>query len=271
MLHHASSSGVRIAYSIEGVEGAPVVMLANSLAADRSMWSENLPALTREFRVLRYDMRGHGASDAPAGDYTLEMLTDDAVAVLDHASLERVHFVGVSLGGIVGQRLGALHGHRLHSLALCNTMSHQGAPQAWRDRIPVVREQGMQSMLESTVARWFTASYASDHPQAMERIRRMILGTSVNGYCGCAAAVSTLAQTALLDKIRVPTLVLTGREDPAATPAMATDMHGRIEGSELQIIEDAAHLPNIERAAMFDAVMIDFIARHAPKATSASR
>jgi 3-oxoadipate enol-lactonase len=255
--------GAAIAYRLQGPTDAPVLMLGNSLAADLGMWNGNLPALTARFRVLRYDMRGHGASSTPPGPYTLEMLADDAIALLDSLRIDRVHYVGVSLGGMVAQQLAARYPNRIASVVLCATMSRQAAPAAWDDRIALVRQSGMQALAEPTLQRWFTAGFHESRPQSVEAVRQMILATRPEGYAGCAAAIRELAQDALLPRITMPCLVMAGEHDAAATPAIAQGMAQRIPGAQLQVIAGAAHLPNIEQQAAFDTRLLAFLPQQA--------
>ncbi|MBA2965538.1 3-oxoadipate enol-lactonase [Ramlibacter sp. MAH-25] len=252
--------GAAIAYRLQGPVDAPVLMLGNSLAADLEMWDGNLPALGQHFRVLRYDMRGHGASSTPAGPYTLELLADDAIALLDALRIDKVHFVGVSLGGMVAQQLAARYPNRIASVVLCATMSNQAAPAAWDERMAAVRRGGMEAIAEATLQRWFTPAFHAEAPQALAAVRRMVLATRPEGYLGCAAAIRALAQDALLPRIAGPCLVLAGEHDGAATPAIAQSLAQRIPGAQLHVVPGAAHLPNIERQAAFDARVLAFLA-----------
>jgi 3-oxoadipate enol-lactonase len=251
--------GAAIAYRLEGPVDAPLVMLGNSLAADLGMWDGNLPALLTRFRVLRYDMRGHGGSSTPPGPYTMELLADDAIALLDSLRIDRVHYVGVSLGGMVAQQLAARYPNRIASVVLCATMSQQAAPALWADRIVAVRQSGLQALAEPTLQRWFTAGFHESRPDAVDTVRRMILATRPEGYAGCAAAIRDLAQDALLPRITMPCLVMAGEHDGAATPAMAQHIAGLVPGAQLQVIAGAAHLPNIEQQEAFDTRLLAFL------------
>jgi 3-oxoadipate enol-lactonase len=255
--------GAAIAYRLQGPADAPVVMLCNSLAADLGMWNANMPALASRFRVLRYDMRGHGGSSTPPGPYTMELLADDAIALLDSLRIDQVHYVGVSLGGMVAQQLAARYPNRIASVVLCATMSQQAAPAAWDDRIALVRRSGMQALAEPTLQRWFTAGFHDSRPEAVDEVRQMILATRPEGYAGCAAAIRELAQDALLPRITMPCMVMAGEHDGAATPAIAQAMAQRIPGAQLQVIAGAAHLPNIEQQAAFDTRLLAFLPQQA--------
>src|SRR5215813_12605377 len=225
----ASVNEMEIDYDLSGPLGAPMVMLSHSLATTRDMWKPQLPALTKEYRVLNYDMRGHGSTSAPAGPYTFAMLTADVAGLLDHLRIERVSFVGLSIGGMIGQHLAIHHRDRLRCAVLCSTTS----------AIP-----------------------PAAHPDAMEWIGGMIRNTPVAGFVGCGRAIQGLDITAELSKIRTPVLVLPGEKDPGAPPAMSEVIHRAIPGSEYAVLPDAAHLANIEQESAFSRVVTEFLARH---------
>lgn len=253
--------GVRLAYRWDGPADAPVVLLGNSLMASMAMWNAQLPALAG-YRVLRMDSRGHGASPATPAPYTLALLADDVIGLLDALSVQRVHFVGLSLGGMVGQVLGARHGKRLLSLALCDTASHTPAPALWDQRIATARRDGLAALAGPTLQRWFTAPFHERAPDVVQTVQDMMLETSVEGYVGCASAVRDLDQTALLKDISVPTAVIVGEHDPACTPAQARALHERIAGSTFTEIAASAHLPNIEQPEAFNRALLAHLHAH---------
>jgi 3-oxoadipate enol-lactonase len=236
-------------------------MLSNSLMSDLSMWEPQMAALTERFRVLRYDTRGHGGTDAPAGPYTIELLAADAVALLDALGLERVHFVGLSLGGMTGQLLGARHGDRLLGLVLCDTASEMPNPEVWDGRIGTAETQGIEALAPATLERWFTAPFRERRGEAIDKVLAMIRRTPVAGYVGCGHAIRDMNQTGLLADIKAPTLVIVGADDPSTPVAAARAIHERVAGSELTVIEDAAHLPNIEQPEAFNAALLAFLER----------
>ena len=255
-VHHKTVNGARVAYRFDGPADAPVVMLGNSLAASMAMWQPQLAAL-RAFRVLRFDARGHGASEATPAPYTIAQLAADAIGLLDALGLARVHFVGLSMGGMIGQVLGARHADRLVSLALCDTASDMRAMRAaWDERIATARRDGMVAIAGPTLQRWFTPAFFERAPQAVQAVREMIERTPVEGYAGCASAVRDLEQSALLSAISVRTTVIAGELDPACTPDQARALTSRIPGATLRLLPDCAHLPNIEQPAAFDAVLL---------------
>lgn len=258
-----SANGVRLAYRLDGPEGAPVVTFAHSLAADSGMWDEQMPAL-RDWRVLRLDMRGHGDSDTPPGPYTLRMLADDVAGVLGALGIARTHFVGLSIGGMIGQALGIHHAPLLESLVLCDTRSSANRAQAgiWEDRIRTVEQAGsLEPVIESTLPRWFSEAFIAAQPGRIEQVRAMLRKTRVAGYVGCARAINDFDFTAQLGSIRTPTLVIVGADDQGTTVADAELIHDRIPDSRLEVISAGRHLPNIERAEAFNRILIDWLAR----------
>lgn len=259
---HAMIDGLRFAYRFEGPEDAPAVMLCNSLASDMTMWDSQLPELAGRYRVLRYDRRGHGRTEASPPPYSIERLAGDALALLNLLRLERVHFVGLSLGGMVGQYLGRHRPDRLRSLTLAATSPHMPPPEMWQERVAIARNAGITDLVDLTLERWFTAGFRDRHGDRVDRVRRMIQGTSVDGYAGCCLAIAEMDQRADVGGIRTPTLIIVGREDPATPVSVSEFMHGTIEGSELAVIEDAAHLVNIEQPDAFNTALLGFLARH---------
>lgn len=188
MSRKADTNGIQTAFTLEGKAGAPVVILSHGLAADRSMWAPQIEALSRSYTLLSYDIRGHGDSGASAGDYSLRLLAQDVLALMDALGIARAHYVGLSLGGMVGQYLGAWHGERLSSLTLCATTSD--APKAsWAARVHEVRARGVEQMADATIDRWVTPAFKSLHPEMMTMLRAMVLRTSLDGYAGSAAAI----------------------------------------------------------------------------------
>jgi len=256
---HASINAVDTSYRLEGLSGAPVVMFSNSLAADLSMWDAQVARLGARYQTLRYDTRGHGATAEPAGAFSIEDLAGDAVALLDHLEIASVHFVGLSLGGMVGQAMGARHGDRLKSLTLCATASSMD-PSVWEGRIEQVRRDGVAPLAQGTLERWFTAPFRASHPETVAAVGMTIAATSRAGYIGCAGAIRDMDLVPMLADIDVPTLVVAGADDPSTPPAMAQAIHERIAGSRLAVVERAAHLLNIEQADAFGDILEEFLA-----------
>lgn len=263
-MYKAQVNGIDIAYTIDGPRNPvrPWLVFAHSLACDHSMWDEQAVSFATEFNVLSYDVRGHGASSAPAGEYTLEPLADDLRGLLDALGIGRCHFVGLSLGGMIGQ-MAAL---RFATLTLADT-SGRYPPEmkpAWAQRIAAVRaELGMQAVVAATLERWFTAPYRARGGGWLLHIGGLIRKTPVNGYVGCIHAISRLNLTTRLANIGCPVLVVVGAEDQGTPPSMAEEIAQAIDGAKLIVIPGAAHLSNVEQPERFDAALREFLARHA--------
>lgn len=259
------ANGIQLNYDLSGQSDAPVVMLSHSLACAQAMWQPQLDMLQARYQVLNYDMRGHGASEAPAQDYNLDQLADDAVGLMDALGIEKVHWVGLSIGGMIGQSLALRHRDRLHSVSLCDTMSviPEGAGPIWQERIDTVRQQGMAGVVEATLQRWFTAPYLQQKPPLVEQVRELILTTPVDGFVGCCRAISQLNYIGRLNEIDLPTLIIVGKEDMGTPVAASEAIHERISGSQLVILDDASHLSNIEQAQAFNQALSGFLAQHA--------
>ena len=252
-------NGVDIAYRFDGPENGRVLLVANSLMANGSMWDWNVPAFADRYRVLRYDKRGHGKSSVVSGPYNIAQLADDAAGLLDALKIEKAHFMGLSIGGMIGQQLGARYPEKIYSLSLCNTASEMPPRSLWEDRFQTARTKGLAGLVDGTIQRWFTAPFIERAPQDIEKVRQMILGTNVDGYIGCGSAVRDMAQSTMLLKIKAPTLVLSGRHDPACTVDQGIVLNKLIDGSQMVIIEDAAHLSNIEQPTRFNTAVRAFI------------
>ena len=261
-------NGARIAYRIDGPAGAPVLMLSNSLMSSYRMWDPQIDALLARYRVLRYDTRGHGASETTPGPYSIELLADDAAALIDHCALGPVHFIGLSMGGMIGQQLALRHPAKLVSLSLCDTACEMPPRAMWEERIALAKAQGTAGLVDGTLKRWFVAGFAEREPQTIAAVREMILGTSAEGYIACASAVRDMSQSHLLARIQAPTQIIVGRDDPACTLAQSELLQRGIAGSTLHVIDDAAHLANIEKPAEFTALLLDFIARHSSSSST---
>jgi 3-oxoadipate enol-lactonase len=261
MLKNVKVGAVNLAYRVDGPVGAPWVVLSHSLACDHTMWDPQMRAL-HDFRVLRFDTRGHGASDAPEGEYTIEQLGQDATGLLEALGVDCCHFVGLSMGGMIGQQLALTEPGRLLTLTLADTSSGYPASvlPVWDERIAKVRTLGMEAVLQPTLERWFTARFRQQQPQAVARIADAILSTPVAGYVGCAHAIPRINFTARLAAIDRPTLVVVGAEDQGTPVTMAEQIAGAIAGAHLEIIEDAAHLSNIEQAERFNGLLLRFLA-----------
>jgi 3-oxoadipate enol-lactonase len=239
-------TAVEVDATVDGPEDAPVVVLGNSLGAARGMWDPQVPALAERYRVVTYDMRGHGASPAPAGPYTLDDLVDDLVALLDRIGAGRAHVAGLSLGGMVGLRLAAREPARVHRLAVLCT-SAKTEPQGFLDRAAAVRANGTAPIAPAVVSRWLTPSYAAEHPDLVARLEGMIAGCDDEGYAACAEVVAGIDLRDDLARITAPTLVISGAEDQALPPAHQEAIAEAIAGSRFELLSPGAHLVNLER------------------------
>jgi 3-oxoadipate enol-lactonase len=213
--------------------------------------------------------RGHGRTDAPLGPYTMAELAEDARALLDGIGVERTHFVGISMGGMIGQWVAVTYPERLHSLVLCDT-SARTAPEAremWDERIAAATLEGMAAQVEPTIARWFTPAFVDQHPEAVDPLRAMIRGTDPRGFVGCAQAIKAHDLMERLPDIRIPVLIIVGDEDPGMPVAAAEAIHERIAGSELVVLQSASHLSNVEQAEAFNAALLPFLDRVSARAT----
>ncbi|MFO7985510.1 MAG: 3-oxoadipate enol-lactonase [Desulfatiglandaceae bacterium] len=254
-------NGIHINYEISGKEGAKVVVLSHSLSSSMIMWEPQLEVLEPHFQVLRYDMRGHGQSDAPEGAYTLEQLAGDVIGLLDALGLKTVHFVGLSIGGMIGQCLGLNHADRLDRLVLCDTTAviPTEARQLFVEREQAAREKGMAALVQGTLERWFTPGYLQENPPVVDKIRDQVLATPMAGYTGCSQAILGLNYLDRLSEIHLPTLIMVGEDDPGTPVSASEAMHERIPGSRLEVLPHAAHLSNIEQAQTFNAHLMGFL------------
>ena len=256
-----SVNDISMNYTFDGPADAPVVTMSHSLATDRGMWDPTVPALTSRFRVLRYETRGHGQTEAPRGAYTLEQLADDARALLRALGIQRTHWVGLSMGGMIGQVLALKAPDVLLSLSLCDTSSRipADAKPQWEDRIRTAEAKGMEPLVEPTLARWFTAPFRERRKDVVDRVATMIRTTPVAGYVGCCHAISALNLTDRLSAIKLPTIVIVGEDDPGTPVAASRLIAESIKGARLEIISSAAHLSNIERPEAFNRSLSGFL------------
>jgi 3-oxoadipate enol-lactonase len=252
------AGGTRIFHRFDGKPGAPPLVLSNSLGTNLGMWDPQVEALAGRFRVVRYDSRGHGQSAAPPGPYRIEELGRDLLGLLDALGLPRVRFCGLSKGGMVGMWLASHAPERVERLVLCNTSAHLGPPELWNARIEAVRASGMEAVAPQVLDRWFTGEFRARAPEAVEKVRRMLLSTPAEGYAACCAAIRDMDQRESIASIRAPTLVVVGSRDPATPPEHGRAIAVRIRGA--RVVElPAAHLSNVEAAEGFTAAVLDFL------------
>jgi 3-oxoadipate enol-lactonase len=239
----------------------PWIMLSHGLATDMSMWDDLTDALKDRYRVLRYDARGHGRSQATPGDYTLEMLAADAAGILQALGIAQSHFCGLSMGGMVGLGLMLDHPGLLKSAVIADSR-HTTRPdftQAWLARAEAVRKGGVDAIVDSTVERWSSAGLAERSPRTIARMQAMICRTSDDGYRGCAAALARLNYGHRLGEIDIPTLLICGSEDHGAPPENTRQMHAAIKASRFVEIPRAGHISNIEQPSIFGDAVLAFL------------
>ena len=256
-----TANGISVNYTLEGPANAPVVTMSHSLATDLSMWDPTVPALSG-FRVLRYETRGHGKTEAPKGAYTLDQLAEDALALLKALGIARTHWVGLSMGGMIGQTLALKAPQVFASLSLCDTSSRvpaEAKPQ-WADRIKTAETQGMEPLVEGTLARWFTEPFRKSRKDVIDKVAAMIRNTPPAGYAGCCAAISTLDLTDKISAIKIPTIAIVGEDDPGTPVAAHKVITEKIAGSTLVILKSAAHLSNMEQPDAFNTALSGFLA-----------
>ena len=255
------TNGIEINYVIEG-EG-PWLTMSHSLACNLSMWDPQMELLKKSYKVLRFDTRGHGASSAPAGSYTLEQLADDLHGLFAGLGIKRTHFAGLSMGGMIGETYALKYPGVFQSMVLADTTSRRppNAEQMWGDRVRMAREKGMDALVEGTLGRWFTEPYRQSHPEVMARIGNGIRNTPVDGFAGCCDAIAKIDVLDRLKEIDCPSLVIVGDQDHGTPPEMARQIQANLRGSELLIIPSAAHLSNVEQPEVFNKALAGFLGK----------
>ncbi|NUR93968.1 MAG: 3-oxoadipate enol-lactonase [Kribbellaceae bacterium] len=238
---------MRVAHRVTGRPGAPTVVLSNSLGATWEMWDANLAEWERHFRVVRFDTRGHGRSPVPPGPYTIDDLTDDAVDLLDMLEIERAHFVGLSLGGMIGLRLAARNPARVDRLVVLCTGARLDPRSAWSDRAALVRSHGTAAVAEAVVRRWYTDDWIVDHEDVRKESEEMVASTPPDGYAACCEVIATMDLLDDLPVVVAPTLAIAGAEDPATPPWLLEQIATSVADGKLLVVPDAAHLASVER------------------------
>ena len=253
------ANGIEINYTIDG--DGPVVTMSHSLACTLSMWDGQAQALRGRYRVLRYDTRGHGQTSVPTGAYSLEQLAEDLHGLLAGLGITETHFVGLSMGGMIGQVFALKYPAMFRSLVLCDTASRYPAEawSIWAERIKAVEAKGMEPMVEPTLQRWFTEPFRQRRPDVIEPVRAMIRNTPPQGFIGCCHAIPKINVTDRLKEVRCPALVIVGEDDPGTPVAMAREIHAALPSAELAILRSAAHLSNLEQPEEFNRVLLGFL------------
>lgn len=256
-----SVNGVALHYEISGAAKGPWVTFSHSLAASSAMWSRQIEYLTPRYRILTYDFRGHGKSPAASAPFTPMDLVNDIEGLLAKLAIEKTHFVGLSLGGMIGQGLALHYPDRLHSLVACNCRSDvpPAGMAGWKERIALVQSSGIDAIVEPTLQRWFAPGFEKRRPEVAAAVRAMIAGTSAEGYIGCANALMQVAYRARLHRISVPTMFICGAQDGAAPPAEMRAMHEAVPGSAYCGLDPAGHISNIDDTPGFNQALAAFL------------
>jgi len=254
------ANGISINYHVDGPDGAPWLVLSNSLATNLAMWDDQARELGRAFRVLRYDQRGHGATEAPAGRYTFELLIADALALMDALAIRKAHFGGLSMGGATALGLAQKHRDRLDRAIVCDSpcQSTPTSSQQWEERIVVAQKQGMDALVEPTLARWFPSEVMKANPPHLDKVRQMIRTTPVNGFIGCAAALADHNYAAAVATVTQPVLFMVGEKDAAAPPMRK--LNEALPGSRYVELPGAGHISNLDQPEAFTRAIKDFLA-----------
>lgn len=243
---------------VDGDPAAPPLLLSNSLGTNLTLWDGQMPALTRHFRVIRYDSRGHGQSDAPRGPYSIWRLGRDALNVLDALEIEKAHFLGLSMGGMVGLWLLANAPDRIGRAVLANTAASMPPPDHWNMRIRMARENGMAAIAPMVANLWFPTGFRERNPEAVARIQAMLAGTTAHGYAACCAALRDMDQRETIRSIRKPVLVIGGRYDQSTPPDRSRAVAAAIPDAKFLLL-DTGHLSNIEAPEAFTAGAVEFL------------
>lgn len=253
-------STVRLNHTIAGPEDAPVLLLGGSLGTNLSMWAPQVSELSRHFRVVAFDQRGHGASPAPPGPYAIADLGTDVVALMDHLGVERASYAGLSIGGMAGIWLGANVPERLERLVLICTSAYAPPESRWMERADAVRAAATTAVIaDAVVERWFTPGWAAAHPDAVAAHRAMIVATDPEGYAGCCEAIAAMDLRGALPLVAVPTLVIGGVEDEALPPEHQRLIAQAIPGARLELVEDAAHIATAQQPATVNRLIVEHL------------
>jgi 3-oxoadipate enol-lactonase len=254
------ANGININYQVDGPEGAPWIVLSNSLATNLAMWDQQAADLKAEYRVLRYDQRGHGGTDAPAGRYTFEQLIADALALMDGLGIKKAHFGGLSMGGATALGFAQKHPDRLDRIIVCDTpcQSTPTSSQQWEERIVVAQKQGIEALVEPTIARWFPPAVIEAKAPHVDKVRQMIRTTPVNGFIGCAAALANHDYASAVATVTRPVLFMAGEKD-SVTPTAMRKLAAALPGSRYVELPGAGHISNMDQPEGFTWAIADFL------------
>ena len=259
---YVETNGISTYYETSGTGDKPWVVLSHSLACTLAMWETQSRALTDKFRVLTYDVRGHGRSGAPKGEYSLAMMSDDLNQLLEHLRIESCHFIGLSMGGMIGQVNVLRPKSRIASLVLADTTGRwpDDMLPMWGERIRAATTEGMVSFAGPALVRWFTKPFLDRRPDVIQTVQEWIETTPVDGFVGACHAIPKVDTLEQLKQVKLPCLVLVGAEDPGTPPEMSHKLHAAIAGSKLHEIPNAAHLCNLEQPDLFNRAILNFYA-----------
>ena len=253
-----TDDGCPLNVEVSGSEGAPALMLSNSLGTDLHMWDDQAPEFEKHFRLIRWDRRGHGKSGVTKGPYNFGLFGRDVIKILDTLGIKKTNWCGLSMGGMDGQWLGANAGDRMEKLVLANTNFYYADKSPWVDRIKTVRENGLAHIVGMNMERWFTKGFLASNPQAIARMTKMFLASNLDGYIACVEAVRDMDFRESNPRIATPTLVIVGKHDPATPPAAGEHIANTIKGAKLVAL-DAAHISNIEQPKAFTEATLNFL------------
>jgi 3-oxoadipate enol-lactonase len=254
------ANGITINYQVDGPEGAPWIVLSNSLATNLAMWDQQADDFKGAFRVLRYDQRGHGATDAPSGRYTFKQLIADALALMDGLGIKKAHFGGLSMGGATALGFAQKHPDRLDKVIVCDTpcQSTPTSSQQWEERIVIAQNQGMEPLVEPTVGRWFPPEVLAAKPPHVDKVRQMVRTTPVNGFIGCAAALANHDYASAVATVTRPVLFMAGEKD-GVTPVAMRKLSAALPGSRYVELPGAGHISNLDDPAGFTRALREFV------------
>ncbi len=258
-MNYFTSSDVRLAYQVDGPDDAPTLVMVNSVGTNLHMWDAQVARLSHALRIVRYDARGHGASDVPAGPYTITQFGLDLLALLDELRIEQANICGLSLGGVTALWLAIEYPHRVTRAVFANTAARIGTTESWNARIEAVSAGGMAAIRDMVLARFLSQNFRQQHPETAQQIGDMIEATNPIGYIAACAALRDADLRGLIHEIRIPSLILGGALDESTPPSQAHELHNLIPGSQLRIFDEVAHLSNIERPDEFSEYVLSFL------------
>lgn len=253
------SGAIDVHHVVDGDPDAPALVLLDSLGSSLEMWDPQVAPLARQFRVVRFDLRGHGRSPAPAGPYEIADLAGDLLALLDGIQVERAHLCGLSIGGMVALWAAEHAPERVDRLIMVCSSARLEPSEAWTARAATVRTEGMEVVADAVVGRWFTPAHAARNPDLVTRMRAMVAGQPPEGYASCCEAIATMDLRAELPAVRAPTLLIAAADDPAIPPEHSERIAAAVHGARIVVVPDAAHMPNVEQPARVTAAIIDHL------------